>query len=72
MKPLPLDFIRFWVLRLFIIFFCNVEVEFRWVDAYFPFTHPSFELEIKIDDEWIEMLGCGVLRQKILNNGKLQ
>jgi len=44
------------------------KIEFRWVDAYFPFTHPSFELEIKIENEWIEMLGCGVLRQEILNN----
>lgn len=43
-------------------------IESRWVDAYFPFTHPSFELEIKYEGEWMEMLGCGVLRQQVLNN----
>lgn len=43
-------------------------IESRWVDAYFPFTHPSFELEIKYEGEWMEMLGCGVLRQQIVNN----
>nr|XP_009857978.1 phenylalanine--tRNA ligase, mitochondrial [Ciona intestinalis]XP_026689404.1 phenylalanine--tRNA ligase, mitochondrial [Ciona intestinalis] len=43
------------------------EAECKWVDAYFPFTHPSYELEIKYNDEWIEMLGCGILRQEILN-----
>jgi len=42
------------------------ETEMRWVDAYFPFTHPSWELEIKFNGEWMEMLGCGVLEQRIL------
>ena len=46
------------------------ELQCRWVDAYFPFTHPSFELEVKYDEEWIEMLGCGILRQDILKSGK--
>ncbi|XP_004206650.3 phenylalanine--tRNA ligase, mitochondrial [Hydra vulgaris] len=44
------------------------DVEMRWVDAYFPFTHPSWELEVKFNDEWIEMLGCGILEQKILQS----
>ena len=46
------------------------DIQYRWVDAYFPFTHPSFEMEIKVGNEWIEMLGCGVLRQEILDRGK--
>lgn len=44
------------------------DVEYRWIDAYFPFTHPSFEMEIMFEGEWVEMLGCGVLRQQILDN----
>jgi len=42
------------------------DTEMRWVDAYFPFTHPSWELEVKFNGEWMEMLGCGVLEQRIL------
>ncbi|XP_013075159.2 phenylalanine--tRNA ligase, mitochondrial-like [Biomphalaria glabrata] len=44
------------------------EVTMRWVNAYFPFTHPSWELEIYYQDEWIEMLGCGVMEQKLVHS----
>jgi phenylalanyl-tRNA synthetase alpha chain len=43
-------------------------VEMRWADEYFPFTHPSFELEILYDNEWMEVLGCGVIHPDILAN----
>lgn len=48
------------------------DVEMRWVDAYFPFTHPSWELEVKLNGEWMEMLGCGILEQQILKYGIIQ
>jgi phenylalanyl-tRNA synthetase alpha chain len=42
------------------------KVEMRWVDAYFPFTDPSLELEIHYNGKWMEVLGCGVIQQKIM------
>ncbi|KFM28436.1 Phenylalanine-tRNA ligase, chloroplastic/mitochondrial [Auxenochlorella protothecoides] len=45
------------------------SVEMRWVDAYFPFTEPSFELEILFKGEWLEVLGCGVTQQSIVDDG---
>lgn len=42
------------------------DIEYRWVEEYFPFTHPSWELEIMYQGNWIEVLGCGVIRQEIL------
>ncbi len=31
-------------------------VQSRWVDAYFPFTHPSWEMEIYYQYVFIELL----------------
>jgi phenylalanyl-tRNA synthetase alpha chain len=37
----------------------------RWVEAYFPFTSPSWELEVYYAGDWLEVLGCGVTTQKL-------
>ena len=44
------------------------NIEMRWVDAYFPFTEPSLELEVKWQNEWLEALGCGIYRSQVLKN----
>lgn len=46
------------------------DVEMRWVDAYFPFTDPSWELEIYYNDEWLEVLGCGVVEEQVMQFGE--
>lgn len=42
------------------------NLDYRWIDAYFPFTQPSWELEIFYNDKWMEVLGCGIVRNEIL------
>lgn len=44
------------------------NIEYRWISEYFPFTHPSFELEVYYNGQWIEALGCGIIRHEILKN----
>jgi phenylalanyl-tRNA synthetase alpha chain len=44
------------------------DAQTRWVEAYFPFTEPSLELEIFFEGQWLEVLGCGQIRGGILES----
>ncbi|WVQ74694.1 phenylalanine-tRNA ligase [Cryptococcus sp. DSM 104548] len=39
----------------------------RWIEAYFPFTSPSYEVEVWWEGKWLEILGSGVVMQKTLD-----
>jgi phenylalanyl-tRNA synthetase alpha chain len=43
------------------------DAEYRFNSDYFPFTDPSFEIEVKFDNKWMEILGCGVVHRRILD-----
>lgn len=45
--------------------------QYRFNQDYFPFTHPSYEVEINYKGTWMEVLGCGVMQPKILENNGL-
>ncbi|RMZ88780.1 hypothetical protein DV736_g3986, partial [Chaetothyriales sp. CBS 134916] len=47
-------------------------LKMRWVEAYFPFTSPSFELEVLWQGNWLELLGSGVVKQNILNKAGMK
>jgi phenylalanyl-tRNA synthetase alpha chain len=44
----------------------NEPFRVRWIEAYFPFTSPSWELEVFWQGDWLELLGCGVVKQDLL------
>lgn len=46
--------------------------QYRVNDDYFPFTDPSYEIEVLHNGSWIEILGCGVVHQNILDNNSLK
>lgn len=47
------------------------DVEMKWSKDHFPFTDPSFELEIFYNNEWLEILGCGVVHDEVMTSGGL-
>ena len=44
------------------------SVEYKISEDTFPFTDPSVEIAIKKDDDWLEVLGAGVVHEKVLEN----
>lgn len=62
------------------LFFDSDQIPMRFRSSYFPFTEPSFEVDVKCDrskkgeiqvgkgDDWLEILGCGMVNQKVLEN----
>lgn len=42
------------------------ELRMRWIKAYFPWTAPSWEIEVWWKGEWLELCGCGLVNQDVL------
>lgn len=40
------------------------EVRFR--PSFFPFTEPSFEVDVWFEDKWLELMGCGMVHPQVL------
>lgn len=45
------------------------DVKIRLRPSYFPFTEPSFEIDIWLEDKWLEIAGAGMVNRKVLENG---
>ncbi len=73
-----------WVLEEFCKAFFEVDnVVMRFRPSFFPFTEPSFEVDIQCDrssgpivkfgegKDWMEILGCGMVHPNVLRSGGL-
>jgi phenylalanyl-tRNA synthetase alpha chain len=73
-----------WVLSEFCKAFFEVpQVNMRFRPSFFPFTEPSLEVDIQCDrsrpgevrfgegDDWMEILGCGMVHPNVLRHGGL-
>ena len=69
-----------WTLEEFLKSFFEVpEVQMRFRPSFFPFTEPSLEVDIRCrrvgneirfgeGDDWLEILGCGMVHENVLRN----
>jgi phenylalanyl-tRNA synthetase alpha chain len=49
--------------------FFERQVELRFRPAYFPFTEPSAEVDVRSESgRWLEILGCGMVHPNVLRN----
>ncbi len=72
-----------WILEEFCkAFFEVATVKMRFRPSFFPFTEPSLEVDIQCDrrggeirfgegNDWLEILGCGMVHPNVLKNCKL-
>jgi len=44
------------------------SIEYKILDDSFPFTHPSTQIEIKRGDQWLEIVGAGIVHTQVLKN----
>jgi phenylalanyl-tRNA synthetase alpha chain len=44
------------------------KIEYRFLEDSFPFTDPSTQIEIKKGDNWLEVVGAGVVHTQVLKN----
>ncbi|WP_374304991.1 phenylalanine--tRNA ligase subunit alpha [Methylocella sp.] len=69
-----------WILEEFLkAFFETKSVSLRFRPSYFPFTEPSMEVDVRCSrkggeirfgegDDWLEILGCGMVHPNVLRN----
>lgn len=56
------------IIQDFLEAFFEKKVVLRFRPSYFPFTEPSAEVDIQKGDGWLEVLGCGMVHPKVLEN----
>lgn len=44
------------------------DTEYRFLDDIFPYTDPSLQVEVKIGEEWVEILGGGMPKKAVLRD----
>jgi len=44
------------------------DVEYKFLVDSFPFTDPSVEMDIKFNNDWMEVVGSGLVHTKVLKN----
>ena len=46
----------------------TLDINHRFYDHNFPYTDPSFEMEMEMDGKWVELVGSGMVRKSVLSD----
>ncbi len=60
-----------WVLTEFFKKFLGPDSEIRLRPSFFPFVEPGFEVDVKYNGKWMELLGAGMVHPNVLKNSSL-
>ncbi len=69
-KSINMGHLKYVIINFIRSFFEKSDIEVQFRPSFFPFTEPSAEVDIKINksDKWLEVLGCGMIHPKVLQN----
>ncbi len=56
------------MLEEFLKQFYGRPIEFRFRPGYFPFVEPGIEIDLKFGENWMEVLGAGMVHPQVLAN----
>jgi phenylalanyl-tRNA synthetase alpha chain len=57
-----------WVLEEFFKKFLGNDSEIRLRPSFFPFVEPGFEVDVKHNGKWMELLGAGMVHPNVIKN----
>jgi len=58
----------FWTLQMILKKLYGEEVEYRIRPHHYPFVEPGFDIDIKKDGKWLEVLGSGMVHPVVMKN----
>ncbi|WDI78884.1 phenylalanine--tRNA ligase subunit alpha [Candidatus Purcelliella pentastirinorum] len=68
-KNISISNLKWIIINFLRALFINKKYYIRFRPSYFPFTEPSVEVDIKINNsKWLEILGCGMIHTNVLSN----
>lgn len=62
---LPLDELKRVLVEIVQTVF-GADVKYQFLDDTFPYTDPSTQIEVMVDDKWVEILGAGMIKPSVL------
>ncbi len=54
-----------YIIESFLNKFFKRKIEMRFRPSYFPFVEPGVEIDIKLGDKWLEIMGAGMVHPKV-------